>query len=60
MNQMFDWLLALFSIGFERMERDRRRELQWIPDEDFRFGSRLRKAERAAELKRIGKRRRSR
>ena len=57
---MIEFLLALFSIGRERMERDRRRELQWIPDEDFRFGSRLRKAERAAELKRIGKRRRSR
>ena len=57
---MIDFLLALFHIGRERMERDRRRELQWIPDEDFRFGSRLRKAERAAELKRIGKRRRNR
>ena len=57
---MINFLFALFSLGFERMERDRRRELQWIPDEDFRFGSRLRKAERAEELKRIGKRRRSR
>ena len=57
---MIDWLIAIFCIGRERMDRDRRRELQWIPDEAFRFGSRLRKAERAAELKRIGKRRRSR
>ena len=43
-NQMLNWLLAIFSLGFERMERDRRRELQWIPDEDFRFGKRRRKS----------------
>lgn len=55
---MIRFFLALFFLGFERMERDRKRELEFIPDEDFCFGSRRRKAERAAELKRIGKRRR--
>ena len=39
---MIEFLLALFRVGFERMERDRRRELEWIPDEDFRFGKRRR------------------
>ena len=43
-DAMIDWLIAIFSLGFERMERDRKRELDFIPDEDFRFGKRRRKS----------------